>query len=138
MRGVNEGESVMNQVNRTILLVDDEPFILNATAQLLRSAGHDVHTCHEWAGVAATVRKETPDLILMDYNMPAIKGDDLCSILKRNMDSERTKIIIFSSEAESDLVRIVRECGADGYIKKNAPGPILLKQIEGAMGIAMA
>lgn len=118
---------------KTILLVDDEPFILAATARLLEAAGHEVHACHEWSGVAAKVRAEDPDLILMDYNMPAIKGDDLCAILKRNMTRGDAKIVIFSSEPEADLMRISRTCGADGYIKKDVAGHLLLKEIEGVL-----
>jgi len=123
---------MMNQLKAKILLVDDEPFILSATAQLLRSAGHQVHTCEQWTGVATTVRNEEPDLVLLDYNMPSLKGDDLCKILKRNVINPDMKIIIFSSEPESDLVDITARCGADGYIKKNVPGHMLLSRIEQA------
>lgn len=122
----------MKQTMPKILLVDDEPFILSATAQLLRSAGYDVHTCEQWAGVATAVRNEDPDIVLLDYNMPSIKGDDLCAILKRNLINPAMKIIIFSSEPESDLINIVGRCGADGFIKKNVPGHLLLQRIEAA------
>ena len=124
--------------SKTILLVDDEPFILSATATLLRSAGHRVHTCDQWTGVAKTVRDENPDLILMDYNMPALKGDDLVAILKRNMMQTDMKIYIFSSEPEMDLIRITSRCGADGYIKKNVAGHLLLRQIESALQASSA
>lgn len=113
-----------------ILLVDDEPFILSATAQLLRSAGHTVHTCEQWTGVANTVKEQNPDIILMDYNMPSIKGDDLCQILKRNQVNPDMRIVIFSSEPEMDLINITRRCGADGYIRKNVAGHVLLRNIE--------
>lgn len=126
------------QASRTILLVDDEPFVLSSTAQLLRAAGHKVHTCEQWAGVATTVRNEEPDLILMDYDMPTLKGDDLCKILKRNVMRAGMKIIIFSSEPEQDLIRIVANCGADGYISKNAAGHLLLQQIDTALEDAVA
>lgn len=118
---------------RTILLVDDEPFILENTARLLRSAGHTVHTCEQWTGVAATVHAERPDMILMDFNMPSIKGDDLCRILKRTMVDSDTPIVIFSSEPEHDLIDIVARSGADGYIKKNVAGHVLLSSIENAL-----
>jgi len=121
-----------------ILLVDDEPFILSATASLLRSAGHVVHACEQWAGVATTVRNEEPDLILMDYNMPSLKGDDLCRILKRNVINEDMKIVIFSSEPEDDLRDIVARCGADGYIKKNVAGHILLQNINDKLECLLA
>lgn len=128
----------MADSKKTILLVDDEPFILSATAKLLRGAGYDVHTCEQWAGVAATVRAEEPDLVLLDYNMPTLRGDDLCTILKRNAISPGMRIVIFSSEPESDLVEIVARCGADGYIRKNVPGHLLLERIESVVRAAVA
>jgi two-component system OmpR family response regulator len=114
----------------TILIVDDEPFILSATAMLLRNAGHEVHTCAQWTGVAASVRAANPDLVLLDYNMPSIKGDDLCAILKRNMTDSNMRIFMFSAEPEIDLIEIVRRCGADGYIRKSIPGHDLLREIQ--------
>lgn len=126
----------MQERRARILLVDDEPFILSATAQLLRAAGHQVHTCEQWAGVATIVRNEDPDIVLLDYNMPSLKGDDLCKILKRNVMNPDMKIVIFSSESENDLVRITAECGADGYIRKNTAGHVLLQRIEQAVAVA--
>jgi len=119
-----------NSHHYTILLVDDEPFILSATAQLLRNAGHVVHTCEQWMGVATTVRAEEPDLVLLDYNMPTLKGDDLCSILKRNLSNSHMKVVLFSSEPEEFLAATVTQCGADGYIKKNVAGHVLLGAID--------
>jgi len=121
----------MNAVpNRKILLVDDEPFILTATAQLLRNAGYAVTTCEQWAGVASIIREEEPDLVLLDYNMPSLKGDDLCAILKRNVINDDLRIVMFSSEPEAFLIDTVRACGADGYIKKNVPGHVLLAEVH--------
>ncbi len=113
-----------------ILMVDDEPFILSATAQFLRSSGYEVHTCDQWIGVAPVVQSMRPDLILLDYNMPGLMGDEMCRILKKNAIGSRIRIIIFSSEPEADLITIVDRCGADGYIKKNVPGHKLLEMLQ--------
>lgn len=113
-----------------ILMVDDEPFILSATAQFLRSSGYDVQTCDQWVGVAPIVRSMLPDLILMDYNMPGLMGDEMCRILKRNSAGKDLRIVIFSSEPEQDLVEIVGRCGADGYIRKNVPGHMLVELMD--------
>jgi len=113
-----------------ILMVDDEPFILSATAQFLRSSGYEVHTCDQWIGVAPVVHSMRPDLILLDYNMPGLMGDDMCRILKKNAIGSQIRIIIFSSEPEADLVTIVEQCGADGYIRKNVPGHKLLELLQ--------
>lgn len=123
---------------RTVLIVDDEPFILAAVSRLLRSHGHTVHTCDEWTQVAAAVRTNQPDVVLMDYNMPSIKGDDLCSILKRNNHGSQVRIIIFSSEPEIELVKIVERCGADGYIKKDLPAESLIEHLDRILSASAA
>lgn len=113
-----------------ILLVDDEPFILSAVGGVLRQSGFEVHVCEMWAGVANIVRTERPDVVLLDYNMPMLKGDDICKIMKRNVGHVGMKIILFSSEPESTIARISRECGADGFIRKNTPGPVLTRMLS--------
>jgi len=123
------------RTSKSILLVDDEPFILSATAQLLRNAGHSVHTCEDWADVVHAIRVEEPDLILLDYNMPSLKGDELCSILKRHATNPDLKIVMFSSEPEDVLREMVKTCGADGYIKKDMPRDGLLARVEKALGL---
>lgn len=123
---------------QTVLIVDDEPFIMNATARLLRSQGHTVHTCDDWTLVASTVRSEQPDVVLMDYNMPSIKGDDLCAILKRNNVGSNMRIVIFSSEAESALVGIASRCGADGYIKKDVSADTLMAELNRLLAVSAA
>ena len=119
----------MGQDNHTIVLVDDEPLILSGVSRMLRSAGYEVHTCELWAGVARLVREVEPDLVLLDYNMPSLKGDDICQILKRNVD-QNMKIFLFSAEPESDLITITDRCGADGYIQKNTPAHELQRIVE--------
>lgn len=112
-----------------IVIIDDEPFMLSAMSTLLGSAGYSVRTVSEWAGVASAVREAEPVLVLLDYNMPALKGDKICEILKRNMTGSDMRIFIFSSEPESDLVRIVSQSGADGYLRKSLPASELLVEI---------
>jgi len=108
-----------------ILIIDDEPFILEVAARVLRSAGHEVHTCEQWAGAARLIRTTSPDLILLDYSMPSLNGDDVCAILKRTMADSIPRILIHSSESETELAQIVTECGADGYIVKSAPADLI-------------
>jgi DNA-binding response OmpR family regulator len=114
----------------SVLLVDDEPTILNMVSAVLEGAGFRTHTCHMWAGVAHTVRTHCPDLVLLDYNMPGLRGDDLCTILKRNTAGTGMRVYLFSAEDEADLDRISRECGADGYIRKNTPSTELVRIVK--------
>lgn len=113
-----------------VLLVDDEPFIARAVSRVLEDGGFAVTICEQWAGVASAVRTEEPDLILLDYNMPTLKGDSICAILKRNGARPGMKIVLFSSESPSDLLRIASECGADGWIPKNTAPTHLVQQVR--------
>lgn len=118
----------------TVLLVDDEPFLLSAVSALLRGAGYEVHTCEQWVGVASTVRRVEPDLILLDYNMPSLRGDDICCALKNSAENGRTKILLYSSEPEADLKVIASRCGADGYIRKDLGYQELVGRISSIVG----
>jgi len=113
-----------------VVVIDDEPFIARAAADVLEKGGFDVSICQEWAGVARTIRAEEPDLVLLDYNMPVLKGDSICEILKRNVAHENMKIILFSSEPAAELARIASVCGADGCIAKNIPPAELLASVQ--------
>ena len=112
-----------------ILIIDDEPFLLESAACVLRQAGHEVHTCEQWAEAAHKIRATRPDIVLLDYNMPALNGDNVCSILKRTMGDVVPPVFIHSSEPEDELVRIVARCGADGYIPKSAAAE-LTRRVE--------
>lgn len=122
-------------VETTVLIVDDEPFLLSAVSTLLRRAGFGVHTCEQWVGVASAVRRVHPDVVLLDYNMPSLRGDDICRALKHNEDHEM-KVLLFSSEPESDLQQIASSCGADGYVCKDVPASDLIGRIMTEMSAA--
>lgn len=115
---------------KTILIIDDEPFILSATSRRLQEAGYLVYTCELWGRVPGFMRNVKPDLVLLDYNMPSLKGDQICNILKQNTQNENTKVILFSAEGEDFLKKIAVKCGADGYIQKTLPPEKFIARIE--------
>lgn len=116
-----------------ILIVDDEPFIVHAVSVALHEGGFEVTSCSEWTEVARAVRVECPSLVLLDYNMPGLKGDSICAILKRNPAQHGLRILLFSSEPPAELARIAEACGADGFIPKNARGHELVAQLRGLL-----
>ncbi|MHB9003635.1 MAG: response regulator [Coriobacteriia bacterium] len=121
-----------------ILLVDDEPFITTAVSRLLQGAGFDVTTCNDWTAVAPALHASDHDLVLLDYNMPGIKGDEMCRILKRNSHQSELRIAIFSSAPTADLAILARDCGANGFIPKNAPAQELVARVRLLSGVKQA
>src|SRR3954447_13182362 len=66
-----------------ILLVDDEASILESTAKLLGAAGYDVRTAQHGFEALLQLKRETPDVIISDLNMPQMSGFEFLSVVRR-------------------------------------------------------
>lgn len=117
---------------RRILLVDDDPEVVDRMKQLLDD-DFEVKVTTDWGEVSKIVFREVCHLVLMDVNLPVLKGDRLVQILqtalKAKKDGPRPKIVYFSAEDESTLARLVRETGADGYIAKGLRSPQMVAEV---------
>ena len=104
----------------TILLVDDEPHIRQFIGQLLRRTGTP-RLLEAGSGEEAleTSRRERPDLILLDINMPGLTGIETLGLL-RAADPE-CLVVMLSSLASRQMVEEALALGAAGYIRKDTP-----------------
>jgi len=100
-----------------IILIDDDPIFANLVQQQLTKAGHKVSYNEGAFGALTAVRKAQPDLILVDVEMPEIKGPKLVDYL-RGRDVGSARILLMSSIPEPELQRAAQSYGADGYICK--------------------
>ena len=124
------GDRFKNGTRGRILVVDDSELILDITRQALTEADYDVRTNTSWVEVAASVREFQPDLILLDLNMPSIAGDNICEILKRSTFGKDIPIILFTSQDEGEVKRIVEKVGADGYIIKEMDKKVIVDEVN--------
>jgi CheY-like chemotaxis protein len=117
---------------RKILMVDDSEVILEAGRMALEDAGYDVVTADNPLIVANLVRKEHPDLVLIDVNMPAVTGDVVAAIAGQyNLaGGSKMPIVLYSDIAESELDRRARKCGAAGYIRKTGDEDAMITQLR--------
>ena len=101
-----------------ILVVDDEPDILELVRFNLTQAGFTV-TCAETGGEAlAALRREVPDLVVLDLMLPDRSGTDLCRDIRASDDLAHVPVIMLTAKGE-EVDRIVGfELGADDYIPK--------------------
>jgi phosphate regulon transcriptional regulator PhoB len=98
-----------------ILVVDDEPPIVNMVAYNLRQAGYQVITAYDGQEALAQARQEQPDLIILDLMLPGLDGLEVCRILRR----KRNVPIIMLTARDSEVDRVVGlELGADDYVVK--------------------
>jgi DNA-binding response OmpR family regulator len=100
---------------KKILLVDDEPEILEICRDYLKASAFDVVTARDGAQGLATARREKPDLIVLDWMMPEMDGIDVCRTIRRESD---VPIIMLTARVEETDKLIGLELGADDYITK--------------------
>ena len=111
-----------------ILIVEDEPAIAEVLAFNLEKAGFLVETVHRGDTALDAVRKNPPDLLVLDLMLPGLDGLDLTRILKRDPKTEGIPIVMLTARGE-ELDRIVGlELGADDYIPKPfSPREVVLR-----------
>lgn len=102
-------------MNETILVVDDEPKILQLAKDYLVDNGFKVLTSGDGVQALAIARQEKPDLIVLDLMLPGMDGLDVCRTIRRDSD---VPIIMLTARAEEADQLIGLELGADDYITK--------------------
>jgi len=100
---------------KKILLVDDEPEILEICRDYLKASSYDVVTAKDGAQGLSIARREKPDLIVLDLMMPEMDGMDLCRKLRRESN---VPIIMLTARVEETDKLIGLEIGADDYMTK--------------------
>ncbi len=98
-----------------ILLVDDELPILEAIAYNLKKEGYTVVTATDAAQCIDEMRREKPDLIVLDVMLPSMSGFDICKTLRKQSD---VPIIMLTARADETDRVVGLELGADDYVTK--------------------
>ncbi|MGE0709868.1 MAG: response regulator [Planctomycetota bacterium] len=115
-----------------ILIVDDSASVLGLTRDLLESAGYRVSTTQNPMLVACEIRREMPDLILLDVEMPGLTGTAVLATLRRYLCCPNTRIVLFSSLEAAELERLAVEFQASGWIHKGSrvQGGALVREVR--------
>ncbi len=100
---------------KKILLIDDEPEIVEISRDYFKAAGFDVVAANNGVTGLQTARREKPDLIVLDLMMPEMDGLDFCRTIRRESD---VPIIMLTARVEETDKLIGLEIGADDYITK--------------------
>lgn len=115
---------------KCILLVDDDPAIVEMTSLLLGQAGYSVHPALSGEEALLRVRRQQPDLVLLDVNMPGMDGWEVLRLLKSEEETAAIPVMMFSVKYEiRDKVHALQE-GACDYITKPFSTEDLLVRVE--------
>ena len=120
----------MKKTSTKILVVDDDPDIIEILTYNLSNEGYNVKSAVNGVEALKKAKKFIPDIILLDVMMPEMDGIEACSNL-REIESLSKSMIIFLSARGEDFTQIAAfDAGADDYINKPVKPKILLKKIS--------
>jgi two-component system phosphate regulon response regulator PhoB len=101
-----------------ILLVEDEPALVELLRYNLETVGYRVTVAGDGEAALAAAREETPDLVLLDWMLPLMSGLEVCRQLRRMKGAANVPIIMLTARGEEgDRIRGL-DAGADDYVSK--------------------
>ncbi len=113
-----------------ILLVDDEPDILEFIGYNLRKEGYEVHTCNNGKDGLAKAKAVVPQLIILDVMMPEMDGIETCREIRQVPELKNT-IVVFLTARGEDYSQIAGfEAGADDYVSKPVKPRVLVSRVK--------
>ena len=101
-----------------VLIADDEPNILISLEFLMKREGHQVFVARDGDEALAVIRRERPDLVLLDVMMPGKTGFDVCAAVRADESLAATKIVLLTAKGRDTDVAKGTALGADAYITK--------------------
>lgn len=115
---------------KRILVVEDDPIIMNLIVILLEHEGHEVaqsFSAEEGISLAAS---HPPDLVLMDVALPGLDGLEATRILKAREDTRRIPIIALTAQVMKEDAERAARAGCDGFIVKPISIRAFLQEIS--------
>jgi len=116
-----------------ILIVDDEPDIVELVTYNLRREGFDVSPAFDGEEALARIRKEKFDFVILDLMLPGIKGMEICRIMRNDPRTKNIPIIMLTAKGEEVDKILGLEMGADDYMTKPFSPRELLARIKTVM-----
>jgi len=118
---------------RKVLVVDDEPVLVETIAYNLEQAGYEVMTAADGASALEVARREQPDLVILDIMLPQIDGLEVCRLLRREDSTATTPIMMLTAKGEEIDKVVGLEVGADDYVTKPFGRRELLARVKALM-----
>lgn len=110
---------------KTCLVVDDSRVIRKVARRILEDLGFHVEEAADGLEALAACRKQLPEAILLDWNMPVMSGIDFLRQLRKEKDGDRPVVVFCTTENDVDHISEALRAGANEYIMKPFDGDIV-------------
>jgi DNA-binding response OmpR family regulator len=118
-----------------VLIVEDSSTIAAIVKHYLELEGFDVLVASDGLAGLETARRERPDLIVTDMNLPGMDGLDMVKALRADKPVQQMSIFMLTSDASAETERRAREVGVDDYIVKPVPPKNLAARARAVMDL---
>ena len=106
------------QINKTILVVEDDPQVRQLLCSFLRRLGYEARTASDGATALGLVRTAAPDLVLLDVDLPDGSGFDLCRAIKSSPDLASIPIVFCTGRDTHEDREVAAQVGGADYLAK--------------------
>ena len=121
----------MNESQIKILMAEDEPDVLAVMGRSIARHGYDVITASNGEEAWEKIKSESPDVILLDINMPVKNGFEVLKLVRENPSEDKWQpVIIISARSELNDIQKSYNLEADHYITKPCQMEDVLKSIR--------
>jgi two-component system, chemotaxis family, chemotaxis protein CheY len=111
------------------LVVDDSRVVRKVARRILEDLGFEVAEAGDGVEALAWVRTTLPDVVLLDWNMPAMNGLEFLRQLRREPGGDAPRVVFCSVENDLDRIREALDEGANEYIMKPFDGDIVASKL---------
>ena len=108
----------MTTTPKHVLIADDEPNIVVSLEFLMKREGHRVSVARNGDSALEAIRRDRPDLVLLDVMMPGRSGFEVCQAVRADESLAGVKILMLSAKGRDTDLAKGQALGADGYITK--------------------
>ena len=128
----------MEEKKAKVLVVDDEPDMVEMLKVLLENSSYEVVSAYDGKEGIATAKQEKPDLIVLDLMMPEMNGFEACKEMKNDPDLKDIPVLVLTAISQKiSATKYARDLGlgllSDDYIDKPVDPNVLLNRIETLM-----
>ena len=123
----------IEQKSVSVLVIDDSEVDLRIACAAVERGGYHALKAHDGESGLDMARAHKPDLIILDYDMPGIKGHEVCKILKSEEQTRGIPVLFLTSLTSPGSVIDCYEQGGENYLAKPIDPNFLLKEIDLAL-----
>ncbi len=125
--------NVVEDGMRTVLVVDDEPTARMALAARLKRLGYRVIEAEDGKAGLEALRRERPDLTILDWMMPEMDGPTFCEVIRQDPDLLSSQILMMTSHDQPEQIAEGLARGADDFLSKAASKYEVMARVQAGM-----